>query len=101
MKYSKGFKNSIVRRVVENGTKSVYQVSKDTGITASTINNWIEKHKAGRLGLDSSDDLTPSQRLERNLHCCWKARHWTIAIVVNGSDDRGCTPNTSLCGSRS
>nr|WP_321305785.1 hypothetical protein [uncultured Sphaerochaeta sp.] len=30
MKYSKGFKSSIVRRVVENGSKSVYQVSKET-----------------------------------------------------------------------
>ena len=62
MKYSKGFKSSIVRRVVERGEKSVYQVSKETGISAATINNWIQKHKAGKLILDSSDDLTPSQR---------------------------------------
>ena len=62
MKYSKGFKSSIVRRVVERGEKSVYQVSKETGIGAATINGWIEKHKAGKLGMDSSDDLTPSQR---------------------------------------
>ena len=62
MKYSKGFKSSIVRRIVERGEKSVYQVSKETGIGAATINNWIQKHKAGKLGMDSSDDLTPSQR---------------------------------------
>lgn len=62
MKYSKGFKSSIVRRVVDRGEKSVYQVSKETGISATTINNWIAKHKAGKLILDSSDDLTPSQR---------------------------------------
>ena len=62
MKYSKGFKGSIVRRVVERGEKRVYQVSRDTGISAATINNWVEKHKAGKLILDSSDDLTPSQR---------------------------------------
>ncbi|MBI9096367.1 MAG: transposase [Sphaerochaeta sp.] len=62
MKYSKGFKSSIVRRVVERGEKSVYQVSKETGISPATINNWIGNHKAGKLDLDSSDDLTPSQR---------------------------------------
>src|SRR5574344_583108 len=62
MKYSKGFKSSIVRRVVENGTKSVYQVSKETGICSTTINSWIEKHKAGKLTLDSTDELTPSNR---------------------------------------
>lgn len=62
MRYSKGFKSSIVRRVVENGTKSVYQVSKETGICSTTINSWIEKHKAGKLTLDSTDELTPSNR---------------------------------------
>jgi transposase-like protein len=62
MKYSKGFKSSIVRRIVERKEKSVYQVSKETGISAITINNWIQKHKAGKLDMDSSDDLTPSQR---------------------------------------
>jgi len=62
MKYSKGFKSSIVRRIVERKEKSVYQVSKETGISAITINNWIQKHKAGKLDMDFSDDLTPSQR---------------------------------------
>ncbi|NCC66393.1 MAG: helix-turn-helix domain-containing protein [Spirochaetia bacterium] len=62
MKYSKGFKSSIVRRVVEDGTKNVHQVSKETGISSATINSWIEMHKAGRLTLDSTDELTPSSR---------------------------------------
>ncbi|MDD4574552.1 MAG: hypothetical protein PHR69_10095 [Sphaerochaeta sp.] len=62
MKYSKGFKSSIVRRVVGGGTKSVYQVSKETGICSTTINSWMEMHKAGRLSLDSADELTPSTR---------------------------------------
>lgn len=52
MKYSKGFKSSIVRRVVEDGTKSVYQVSKETGICSATINSRIEMHKAGKLTVD-------------------------------------------------
>ncbi len=62
MKYSKGFKSSIVRRVVEREDKSIYQVAKETGIGTATINSWIEKHKAGKLVLESYDELTPSQR---------------------------------------
>lgn len=62
MKYSKGFKSSIVRRVVDNEGKSVYQVSKETGICSSTITSWIENHKTGKLVLESTDELTPSQR---------------------------------------
>jgi transposase-like protein len=62
MKYSKGFKSSIVRRVVEGGTKSVYQVSKETGICSAAINSWMEMHKVDRWSLDSADELTPSTR---------------------------------------
>jgi transposase-like protein len=62
MTYSKGFKSSIVRRVVEGGTKSVYQVAKETGIGSTTIHSWIEMHKAGKLALESTDELTPSGR---------------------------------------
>ena len=62
MKYSKGFKSSIVRRVVEDRTKSVYQVAKETGISGTTIKSWLEMHKVGKLTLDSTDELSPSQR---------------------------------------
>jgi len=48
--------------MIERGEKSVYQVAKETGISSGTINNWIQKHKDGKLALDSCDDLTPSQR---------------------------------------
>ena len=51
MKYSKGFKSSIVRRVVEDRTKSVYQVAKETGISGTTIKSWLEMHKVGKLTL--------------------------------------------------
>ena len=102
MRYSKGFKGSIVRRVVDRGEKSVYQVSKETGVSAATINNWIGNHKAGRLDLDSSEDLTPSQRSPGE----------KLALLLESKTlddrDRGewlrrqvCTPSTSPCGSRS
>ena len=65
MKYSKGCKSSIVRRVVEDRTKSVYQVAKETGISGTTIKSWLEMHKVGTLTLASTDELSPSQSMWR------------------------------------
>lgn len=62
MKYSAGFKASIIRKTQDGSGKSVYQLSQETGISAQTITSWIEKHKSGILSLDAGDNLTPSQR---------------------------------------
>ena len=62
MKYSEGFRASIVRKTQDGSGRSVYQVAKETGINAATIKNWITQFKNGSLGLDGSDAITPSQR---------------------------------------
>ena len=62
MKYSKGFKRAIVRRVAEYGMKIVYQEAKETEISSTTISSWIEMHKASKLTLESINDLTPSYK---------------------------------------
>lgn len=62
MKYSIGFRSSIVRKALAGSGQSVYQVAKETGISAITINNWIEQYKAGTLNIDGCDAVTPSQR---------------------------------------
>ena len=62
MKYSEGFRASIVRKTQDGSGRSVYQVAKETGINVATIKNWITQFKNGSLGLDGSDAITPSQR---------------------------------------
>jgi transposase len=62
MKYSEGFRASIVRKTQDGSGRSVYQIAKETGINAATIKNWITQFKNGSLGLDGSDSITPSQR---------------------------------------
>lgn len=62
MKYSEGFRASIVKKTQDGSGRSVYQVAKETGINAATIKNWITQFKHGTLGLDGSDSISPSQR---------------------------------------
>lgn len=62
MKYSEGFRASIVKKTLDGSGRSVYQVAKETGINAATIKNWITQFKNGTLGLDGSDSISPSQR---------------------------------------
>jgi len=62
MRYSEGFRASIVRKTQDGSGRSVYQLAKETGINVATIKNWITQFKNGSLGLDGSDSITPSQR---------------------------------------
>lgn len=62
MKYSIGFRGSIIRKIQDGSGRSVYQVARETGISAATITNWINQHKAGTLRLDGCDAVTPDQR---------------------------------------
>lgn len=62
MKYSEGFRASIVKKTQDGSGRSVYQIAKETGVNAVTIQNWITKFKNGRLNMDGCDAVTPSQR---------------------------------------
>jgi len=60
MKYSLGFRASIVRKTQDGSGRSIYQIAKETGITSATITNWIKQSESGTLSLDACDALTPS-----------------------------------------
>lgn len=55
MTYSKEFKESILRKVLPPDNKSLAEVSRETGIAASTIYGWLKKVKDGTIssGKDS------------------------------------------------
>jgi transposase-like protein len=62
MKYSPGFRASIVRRTQDGSGRSINQIAKETGISYSTISNWIEQYRTGKMSLDDADGITPHQR---------------------------------------
>lgn len=63
MKYSTGFRNSILRKVLPPENRSVYSVAKEAGISPVTIQSWLSKLKEGTLNLEhEGTEPTPSQR---------------------------------------
>jgi len=49
MKYSSGFKQGILRKVLPPESRPVVEISKETGIAEQTIRNLMEQVKNGTL----------------------------------------------------
>jgi len=63
MKYSIGFRNSVLKKVLPPESRSVYSAAKEFGISAVTIQSWLSKLKEGTLDLETEGfEPTPSQR---------------------------------------
>jgi transposase-like protein len=63
MKYSEGFRNSVLRKVLPPNNQSVYSVAKEFGVSAITIHSWLSKLKEGTLSFNTEgSDPTPSER---------------------------------------
>ena len=62
MRYSKGFKASIVRKTMDGTGRTVNEIAKECGVHTATIGAWIELYRTGTLSLDGSDAIPPSHR---------------------------------------
>lgn len=62
MRYSKGFKATVIRKVVTPPHRSINEVAKEMGLYPATISDWIRQQKAGTLELDDGDAISPEQR---------------------------------------
>lgn len=62
MKYSKSFRNSILKKVLPPSSRSVYSVAKEAGISAITINSWMAKLKDGKLEIEQDEDNPAGER---------------------------------------
>ena len=63
MKYSTGFRNAVLRKVLPPENRSVTSVAKEMGISPITIQSWLSKLNDGSLVIDDNDaDLPPNQR---------------------------------------
>ena len=61
MRYSPGFKESILKKVLPPESKSVAEVSRETGIAAWTIYQWKRAARDGKLA-DTGGELRPADR---------------------------------------
>lgn len=63
MRYSEGFRNSVLRKVLPPEGRSVYVVAKEMGVSPMTLQNWLAKVKDGKMVLGSEGaEPTPSGR---------------------------------------
>jgi len=62
MKYSKSFRNAILRKVLPPENRSVYSVAKEAGIAVVTINSWLASLKSGTLTVEQDDDGPVNER---------------------------------------
>ena len=62
MKYSQGFKRSIVSKTQDGSGRSISQVARETGVSYTTISNWIKQYRSGKMSLDESEGIPPDQR---------------------------------------
>lgn len=62
MKYSEGFRVSVIKKTQDGSGRTIQQIAEETGVNITTIKNWILKAQQGRLSVDGCDSLSPSQR---------------------------------------
>ena len=63
MRYSEGFRNSVLRKVLPPESRNVSEVAREVGVNPMTLRNWLGKVKDGKLsiGLEGAEP-TPSGR---------------------------------------
>lgn len=62
MKYSKSFRNAILKKVLPPENRSAYSVAKEAGIAVVTINSWLANLKDGKLTVEQDSDDPVNER---------------------------------------
>lgn len=62
MKYSPGFRSSIVRKTLDGSGRSVAEIARESNISYATVLSWIEKYRLGKLEVDDATGMRPEQR---------------------------------------
>ena len=62
MRYSEGFKRSVIRRAQEKDGKTLDDIARENGIHPATLGRWIQTYRAGKLDTEEGDGIQPSHR---------------------------------------
>ena len=61
MKYSTAFRNNMLKKVIPPESRSVIEVSKETGVSTQTIYGWLKQVKEGSID-EREDRMKPGDR---------------------------------------
>ncbi|MGV7930640.1 MAG: transposase [Spirochaetota bacterium] len=56
MKYSVGFRNGVLKKVLPPESRQIKEVAKEYGITEQTTHNWMQQLKSGKLEITSEEN---------------------------------------------
>lgn len=62
MRYSEGFKRSVVKKLQDSDGKKLDDIANESGIHPATLGRWIQQYRAGKLEEDGGDGIQPSRR---------------------------------------
>jgi len=62
MKYSKSFRNAVLRKILPPENRKVSAVAKEAGISVVTINSWLAKLKDGSITVEQDSDCAVRER---------------------------------------
>lgn len=63
MRYSHGFKNSVLVKLLPPVNQNVAAVARDTGVTEQTIRNWLSQYNDGKMAIETDGfEPNPSHR---------------------------------------
>jgi len=62
VRYSEGFKRSVVRKAQESNGKTLDDVARENGIHPATLGRWIQAYRADKLDIGDGDGIQPSHR---------------------------------------
>ncbi len=61
MKYSVGFKQGVLKKVLPPESRPISEVSKETGLADQTIRNWMERARNGTMAVEDGE-IAPGER---------------------------------------
>lgn len=62
MRYSEGFKRSIVKKAMDGSGRRLEDVASESGVHVATLGRWIHGYRTGTLDLGEGDGIQPSHR---------------------------------------
>jgi transposase-like protein len=62
MRYSHGFKNSVLVKLLPPMNQGVAAVASDTGVTEQTIRNWLSQYNDDKMTIETDASATAFNR---------------------------------------
>ena len=81
MKYSIGFRNGVLKKVLPPENRSVKEIAHENGISEQTIRNWMSQLKDGTLELIAGETAPRQRSASEKLRLLLESKQVTSASL--------------------